>query len=149
MAEDEDRFHCLFDNNEDSNEADFESLVSFYLSHNDLSTTLGELKMWKLKLASLNVKPSNGIDALKLCSPVIFPNIHMLLKILCTPPVSTATPERMFSNLKRVKSYLRNTMKEGRLNGLTMLLVYHNINLTPEEVIDELGQKPRKIDIVL
>ncbi|XP_060868959.1 52 kDa repressor of the inhibitor of the protein kinase-like isoform X1 [Metopolophium dirhodum] len=142
-------FYCLFDNNEDSNEADFESLVSFYLTHNDLSTTLGELKMWKLKLARLNIKPSNGIDALKLCSPVIFPNIHMLLKILCTLPVSTATPERMFSNLKRVKSYLRNTMKEDRLNGLTMLSVYRNINLTPEEVIDELGQKPRKIDIVL
>ncbi|KAL4144132.1 hypothetical protein QTP88_006359 [Uroleucon formosanum] len=142
-------FHCLFDNNEDSNEAVFESLVSFYLSYNDLSTTLGELKMWKLKLARLNVKPSNKIDALKLCSPVIFPNIHMLLKILCTLPVSTATPERMFLNLKRVKSYLRNTIKEDRLNGLTMLSVYRNINLTPEEVIDELGQKPRKIDIVL
>ncbi|XP_060855231.1 zinc finger MYM-type protein 1-like [Metopolophium dirhodum] len=42
-------FYCLFDNNEDSNEADFESLVSFYLTHHDLSTTLGELKMWKLK----------------------------------------------------------------------------------------------------
>ncbi|XP_050064339.1 52 kDa repressor of the inhibitor of the protein kinase-like [Aphis gossypii] len=132
-------FHCLFDNNEDSNEADFESLVSFYLPYNDLSTTLGELKMWKLKLARLNFKPSNGIDALQLCSPVIFPSIHMLLKILCTLPVSTATPERMFSNLKRVKSYLRNTMKEDRLNGLTMLSLYRNINLTPEEVIDELG----------
>jgi hypothetical protein len=36
----------------------------------------------------------------------------MLLKILCTLPISTATPERMFSNLKRVKTYLRNTMKE-------------------------------------
>ncbi|KAL4113688.1 hypothetical protein QTP88_017267 [Uroleucon formosanum] len=142
-------FHCLFDNNEDSNEADFESLVSFYLSYNDLFTTLGELKMWKLRLARLNVKPFNGIDTLKLCSPVIFPNIHMLLKILCTLPVSTATPERMFSNLKKIKSYLRNTLKEHRLNGLTMLSVYRNINLTPEGVIDELGQKPRKIDIVL
>ena len=30
-----------------------------------------------------------------------------------------------------------------------MLSVYRSINLTPEEVIDELGQKPRKIDIVL
>lgn len=30
-----------------------------------------------------------------------------------------------------------------------MLSVYRNINLTPEEVIDKLGQNPRKIDIVL
>lgn len=117
----------MFDNNKDSNEADFKSLFSFYLSHIDLSTILGELKMWKLKLARLNVKPSNGIDALKLCSPMIFPNIHMLLKILCTLPVSTATPERMFSNLKRVKSYLRNTMKEVNsfLSYIFLIIIYY------------------------
>lgn len=117
----------MFDNNKDSNEADFKSLFSFYLSHIDLSTILGELKMWKLKLARLNVKPSNGIDALKLCSPMIFPNIHMLLKILCTLPVSTVTPERMFSNLKRVKSYLRNTMKEVNsfLSYIFLIIIYY------------------------
>jgi hypothetical protein len=62
--------------------------------------------------ARLNEKPSNVIDALRLCNSIIFPSIHMLLKILCTLPISTATPERMFSNLKRVKIHLRNTMKE-------------------------------------
>jgi hypothetical protein len=36
----------------------------------------------------------------------------MFLKIFCTLPISIATPERMFSNLKRVKTYLTNTMKE-------------------------------------
>lgn len=64
-----------------------------------MSSAHSELKMWKLKLARLNEKPSIGIDALRLCNPLIFPNIHMLLKILCTLPISTATPERMFSNL--------------------------------------------------
>ncbi|XP_025410169.1 52 kDa repressor of the inhibitor of the protein kinase-like [Sipha flava] len=73
----------------------------------------------------------------------------MLLKILCTLPISTATPERMFSNLKRVKTYLRNTMKEDRLNGLTMLSIYRGMPLTAEEVIDELGRKPRKLEIIL
>jgi hypothetical protein len=77
-----------------------------------MSSAHSELKMWKLKLARLNEKPSNVIDALRLCNSIIFPSIHMLLKILCTLPISTATPERMFSNLKRVKTYLRNTMKE-------------------------------------
>jgi hypothetical protein len=77
-----------------------------------MSSAHSELKMWKLKLARLNEKPSNVIDALRLCNSIIFPSIHMLLKILCTLPISTATLERMFSNLKRVKTYLRNTMKE-------------------------------------
>lgn len=48
------------------------------------SSAHSELKMWKLKLPRLNEKPSNGIDALRLCNPVIFLNIHKLLKILCT-----------------------------------------------------------------
>lgn len=60
----------------------------------------------------MNEKPSNGIDTLRLYNPVIFPSIYTLLKIWCTLPISTATPERMFSNLKRAISYLRNTMKE-------------------------------------
>lgn len=55
----------------------------------------------KLKLARLNEKPSNGIDALILYNPVISPSIHMLLKILCTLPISTAAPEKIFSNFKR------------------------------------------------
>lgn len=77
-----------------------------------MSIATSELKMWKLKLIRIKENPSNGIDALRLCNPITFPNVYMLLKILCTLPVSTATPERMFSNLKRMKTYLRNTMKE-------------------------------------
>lgn len=100
-----------------------------------MSTTLGELKIWKLKLARLNDKPLNGIDALKHCNPVIFPSIHMLLKVLCTLPVSTATPERMFSNLKRVKSYLRNTMKEVNyfLSYIFLIRIYVSITFYTEK----------------
>ncbi|XP_025411852.1 52 kDa repressor of the inhibitor of the protein kinase-like [Sipha flava] len=81
-----------------------------------------------------------------MCYSIIFPSILMLLKILCTLPISTATPKRMFSNLKRVKTYLRNTMKEDRL---TMLSIYRGMPLTTEEVIDELGRKPIKLEIIL
>lgn len=61
--------------------------------------------------------PSNALDAIRHCDPVIFPNIFFLLKVLCTLPVSTATPERSFSSLKRVKTYLRNSMKEVNYNN--------------------------------
>jgi len=42
----------------------------------------------------------------------IFPNIYQLLKILCTISVSTSTPERSFSCMIRLKTYLRNSMTE-------------------------------------
>jgi len=72
---------------------------------------MAELKMWKIKLAS-NCDFKNGIEALQICYKDIYPNIHFLFKILVTLPVSTTTPERSFSTLKRLKSYCRNSMNE-------------------------------------
>lgn len=37
------------------------------------------------------------------------------VKILVTVPVATGEPERCFSTLKRMKTFTRNVMKEGRL----------------------------------
>ncbi|KAL4152997.1 hypothetical protein QTP88_000830 [Uroleucon formosanum] len=130
-------FQCLFDDT-NSDHIDFETL----------------LQIWKQKgkcvaVGSDEVITSNALDAIKHCDPIIFPNIFTLLKMLCTLPVSTATPERTFSSLKRVKTYLRNSMKEDCLNGLVLLSYYRNIEITPEEVLDELAKKKRKIDLIL
>ncbi|CAH3036207.1 unnamed protein product, partial [Pocillopora meandrina] len=40
------------------------------------------------------------------CDPDIFPNIHLLLRIACTIPVTSADNERPNSTLKLVKGYL-------------------------------------------
>lgn len=63
---------------------------------------------------------TSGLHALDVCDKEFYPNIHELLKIVCTLPVSTATPERCFSSLKRIKSYLRNSMTE--VNILSIFL---------------------------
>jgi len=86
--------------------------LKFYFPDIDIDTVRAELKMWNVKLKRLNVQPKTGLDALKYCNELIYPNLIKLFKIFCTLPVSTATPERMFSCLKRLKTYLRNTMKE-------------------------------------
>lgn len=71
--------------------------------------------MWKLKLASSNYEiTKTGIEAFLNCDNEIYPNIKLLLKIFVTLPVSTATPERSFSSLKRLKTHLRNSMNEVR-----------------------------------
>ncbi|XP_073337216.1 zinc finger MYM-type protein 1-like [Pagrus major] len=44
-----------------------------------------------------------------------------LLKIIITTPMTTAESERCFSTLKRIKTFLRNTMSQDRLNALAML----------------------------
>ncbi|KAF0746969.1 zinc finger MYM-type protein 1-like [Aphis craccivora] len=48
------------------------------------------------------------------------PNVKKLLPLFATLPVTSATPERTFSVLKRLKTYLRATMTEERLNDLAL-----------------------------
>lgn len=43
-----------------------------------------------------------------------------LLNILITTPMTTSESERCFSTLKRLKTFLRNTMAQDRLNALAM-----------------------------
>ena len=52
-----------------------------------------------------------------------FTEVIKLLKILLTIPMTTSEPERCFSTLKRVKTFLRNTMCEDRLTALSMLSI--------------------------
>jgi hypothetical protein len=46
-----------------------------------------------------------------------------LLKILITTPMTTSESERCFSTLKRIKTFLRNTIGQQRLNALAMLSI--------------------------
>jgi len=43
--------------------------------------------------------------------------------LFLTLPVTVATAERSFSKLKLIKTYLRNTMQDDRLNGLAVLSI--------------------------
>ena len=49
------------------------------------------------------------------------PEVHTLLKLYMTVPVTTATAERTFSTMRRIKTYLRSTMTQERLNHSFML----------------------------
>ena len=53
----------------------------------------------------------------------MFPNVLLAYKILLTIPVTVASAERSFSKLKILKSYLRSTMSQERLNGLAIVSI--------------------------
>lgn len=90
----------------------FKKLIDFYSPVIEPCSSLAELNMWRTKLVTEHIVLRSGLQALEICDEEFYPNINMILKIFCTLPVSTATPERSFSCLKRLKSYLRNSMKE-------------------------------------
>ena len=48
----------------------------------------------------------------------MFSEVVKLLRIFMTVPVSTASAERSFSSLRRLKTYLRSTMTQQRLNNV-------------------------------
>ncbi|XP_050373136.1 uncharacterized protein LOC126790827 [Argentina anserina] len=52
-----------------------------------------------------------------------YPNAWIAYKLLLTIPVTIACVERSFSKLKLIKSYLRSTMSQERLNDLAMLSI--------------------------
>lgn len=76
-----------------------------------------------------------------------------LLEILCTIPMTTVESERCFSTLKRIKTFLRNTMGESRLSALAMLSIekpfIRSIFNFNELVIEHFSkQKDRRIDLI-
>jgi len=50
--------------------------------------------------------------------------VGLLLKLILVMPATNATSERSFSALRRVKTYLRSTMTQNRLNNLLLLHVH-------------------------
>ena len=52
------------------------------------------------------------------------PQVIVLAKILLVMPATNAISQRSFSAMKRVRTYLRSTTSDGRLNHLMVLHVY-------------------------
>lgn len=79
--------------------------------------------------------------------------VFTLLQIILTTPMTTAEPERCFSTLKRVKSFLRSTMTQERLAALAMLstekeMIENIINFN-DKVINKFSScKERRMDFM-
>ncbi|CAF0797609.1 unnamed protein product [Rotaria sordida] len=89
--------------------------------------------------------PDTTIDAYVQCAEAFYPNIKVLLQIFSTLPVTTASTERTFSVLKLLKTYLRSTMSQTRLNGLAMMYLYRNLTVNVDSVIDEFAKSNRRL----
>ena len=112
-----------------------------------------ELDRWQRRWTRIPEKdrPKNlkdTIHVMDFAMRMMHPNIWALFKILETLPVSTATPERHFSTLKRIFTDQRATMLTERLSDLAICSANsfrgHKINY--DEVIDIfLSMKKRKV----
>lgn len=81
----------------------------------------------------------------------LYPNIMKLLKIYFSMPCSVASGERSFSALRRLKTWLRNTMSEERLSSLAIIHVNYSFQIDPENVINRFATKSknRKMEFMI
>jgi len=111
----------------------------------DVSEFRQEIDRWVLKwdIAS-DPKPSNLSETLQATSYDLYPNIYICLVILITMPVTTATAERSFSVMRRIKTYVRATMLTERLSSLSVLHAYKHWDLDTEKIIDSFALKKKR-----
>jgi hypothetical protein len=94
-----------------------------------------------------NIIPHEGmgpLDILKFVKRMgCFPNALIAYRILLTIPVTVASAERSFSKLKLLKSYMRSTMTQERLNGLATIALENDVleKIKYEDIIEDFISK--------
>ncbi|KAK2425520.1 zinc finger MYM-type protein [Trifolium repens] len=116
------------------------------LKHNEQCDIDGKELCMELRLLRDMLPPGEmgPIDILKFLKCMnYFPNTTIAYRILLTIPVTVASAERSFSKLKLLKSYLRSTMLQERLNGLALIAIENDLleNIQYEELVDEFASK--------
>lgn len=124
------------------------NLAVFYANDVENSlNVLAEVKIWHHQVFKLRVKTIlkmiTAIEEICNCNIDLYPNVYKLLKILLTLSITSCEAVRSFSTLKRVKTYLRNSISAFKLNGLSTLNIHREITVTTDEIIKQLSEKKR------
>ena len=80
----------------------------------------------------------------------LFPNLHTIARISLSIPVSTASVERSFSQMKLIKTQLRSCLSVKSLSNLMKIAIESPDQLTDqdlEQVIDIWQRKNRRITV--
>ena len=64
----------------------------------------------------------------------VLSEVHKLLRLYLTIPVTSSTAERTFSVLRRLLTYLRSIMTEKRLNNCMLLHVHKDLTDKIDEI---------------
>ena len=68
---------------------------------------------------------------------IFFPNVREPLKIIAVLPMRSTGTERSFSCIRKIHTWLRNTMTTERLSNLTIITVHANVVTIDRSVVCE------------
>ena len=124
-------------------EVSLKGVADFYSKDlEEVTTVENEWFQWKALLKSLKVTDCSPYTMLTLMLKnnfsTSFQNIYILLRHYLTLPVTNCTGGCSFSHLKRIKSTLRSTQTQERLNDLSLLNIKCDLlqKLNFYEIID-------------
>lgn len=109
----------------------------------EVLVTRNLLKNKNLEISLNNLKSQVKSD--------LTPNLYKLLQVAVGLPVSSAGCERSFSAMRRIKTWLRNTMIQDRFSNLSLLNIENQLvkqKLPAEEVLNVFVKKDRKLKLV-
>ena len=104
--------------------------------------------MWKCKwkLVEKSGLPDTPSRSLEHTNESMFPNIHILLRLICTLPVSSSESERSINVLRCLKTYLRSTMGQERMTGPALMHIKYGMGLNLDDIINIFaGQHQRRM----
>ena len=107
-------------------------------------------KIWYHRRRQYPTKWLEQEKSLGLLQRVLFPLTNRAYRLLLTSPATVAKDERVFSRLKLIKTHLRTTMTEKRLEALMMLSCEKD--LTDNANLDKIAEswavlKSRKVKL--
>ncbi|KAL4101261.1 hypothetical protein QTP88_021281 [Uroleucon formosanum] len=132
-------------------EMDYEK-SQYFINHYKVVMNIN-LNLLKSEMLVLkNCLPSNyNRDIIKdICKKPTFPNVYKMLQVALTIPVSSATCERSFSSMRRLKNWLRASMEQQRFTDLAILNIERDIvnKITSSEILKKYSTSNRKIILV-
>src|SRR5207302_1351065 len=118
--------------NKENYEKELASVIQFYGDDFDKETLTMHLQIFQLlfedtrHLVTLQClrEMFKSFTSVQLCSIQQVAKLYELLLVL---PATNATSERSFSALRRIKTYLRSTMTQARLNNIMTLHVHQDM----------------------
>ncbi|CAI6344082.1 unnamed protein product [Macrosiphum euphorbiae] len=130
---------------------DFEESQYFINHYKDLlnieiKSLMAEMIVAQNSLKTLNQK-FDIQDLKKSVEKHVYPNLYKLLQVALTLPISSATCERSFSALRKIKTWLRVSMGQERLTDLSILYIEKDLTnkIDIKEVICIFAQTERRI----